>query len=70
MQIRIPRKKIDPDRVVYALKQEDRFWTEIVREIGPESETLSYFPIGLQWGGHKIDLTLGHQDKKSLAYIL
>ena len=35
-------QQIDPDRVVYALKQWDWFWTEIVREIGPESETLSY----------------------------
>ena len=41
LQIRIPHKN-DPDRVVYALEQEDWFWTEIVREIGPESETLSY----------------------------
>ena len=35
-------QKIDPDRVVYALKQEVWFWTQIVHEISPESETLSY----------------------------
>ena len=35
-------QEIEPDRVVYTLKQEVWFWTEIVREIGPESETLSY----------------------------
>ena len=35
-------QKNDPARVVYALKQEDWFGTEIVREIGPESEALSY----------------------------
>ena len=41
------QKKIDLERVVYALKQEDWFRTEIVREIGPESETLSYVSLRL-----------------------
>ena len=30
--------KIDPDRVAYALEQKNLFLTEIIREIGPESE--------------------------------
>ena len=46
-------------------------WNNWVVSIGLcETEAFSYFPIDFLWGGHEIDLTLGHQGKNSGTHIL
>ena len=44
---------------------------EWFRLVYVKREAFSCFPIGLlKWGGHEIDLALGHQDKKRDMYFI